>query len=103
MAELVYNLVSDWLDNAGGHLHLRDCVVGVGQGSGEEEVVPLQRLRYPCNDLLSQVFQELFAHASHGGHALLAEVRHPGGGEPHDTANCDLCLAACLLAKVHVD
>ena len=97
VAELVHDLVRNQLDDCG-----RGSMIGMCQRCREQEVVSLDWFSDAGDDLLSQVFQQLLAHAAHGGHALLAEVGDLGRGEAHDAAYGDLSLTARLLAVVHV-
>ena len=102
VTQLVHDLVRYRLDDGGRGFHIRDNVIGMCHGCREQKVVSLDWFGNPGDDLLREVFQQLLAHAAHGGHALLAEVGDLGRGEAHDAAYGDLSLAARLLAVVHV-
>ena len=66
------------------------------------QVVSLYWFGNPGYDLLCQVFQELFSHASYGSYSLLTEVGDLSRGEAHYTTDCDFRLASRFLSKVHV-
>ena len=68
------------------------------------QVVSLYWFGNPGYDLLCQVFQELFSHASdsYSSYSLLTEVGNLSRGEAHYTTDCDFRLASRFLSKVHV-